>query len=123
MKVLLVTPPLVQLNTPYPATSYLTGYLRRRGFEVAQADPALEWVLRLLSPDGLTRVRAALHGQHAAVAHFREHHEEIAALMPAVLLLLQGRDETLAHRIAGRRLLPEGPRFAAIGPNGHEERY
>ena len=46
MRVLLLTPPMVQLNTPYPATAYLTGFLRERGFEVEQADPAIEWVLR-----------------------------------------------------------------------------
>ena len=28
MRVLLVTPPMIQLNTPYPATAYLTGFLR-----------------------------------------------------------------------------------------------
>ena len=26
MKVLLITPPMTQLNTPYPATAYLTGF-------------------------------------------------------------------------------------------------
>ena len=38
MKVLLLTPPMVQVNTPYPATAYLTGFLRqheaRLGLEV-----------------------------------------------------------------------------------------
>ena len=37
---------MTQLNTPYPATAYLTGFLRlheaRLGFTVTQADPALE---------------------------------------------------------------------------------
>ena len=28
---LLVIPPLTQLNTPYPSTAYLTGFLRSRG--------------------------------------------------------------------------------------------
>jgi len=28
MRLLLVTPPMIQLNTPYPATAYLTGFLR-----------------------------------------------------------------------------------------------
>ena len=28
MRVLLVTPPMIQLNTPYPATAYLTGFLK-----------------------------------------------------------------------------------------------
>ena len=31
MRVLLLTPPMTQLNTPYPATAYLTGFLRAHG--------------------------------------------------------------------------------------------
>ena len=49
MRILLLTPPMTQINTPYPATPYLTGFLRERGYDVAQADPAIELVLRLLS--------------------------------------------------------------------------
>ena len=45
MKLLLVTPPMVQLNTPYPATAYLTGYLRSRGYDVVQADA--EYIVQL----------------------------------------------------------------------------
>src|SRR5262249_32253416 len=36
---------------------------------------------------------------------------------------LQGRDPSLAHRIAARRFLAEGPRFVSIGPAGHEDEY
>ena len=46
MHVLLLTPPMTQLNTPYPATAYLMGFLRqhatRLDLEVMQADAALE---------------------------------------------------------------------------------
>jgi len=37
MKYLLITPPLTQLNTPYPATAVLKGYLEGCGHIVAQA--------------------------------------------------------------------------------------
>lgn len=37
-RLLLLTPPLVQTNCPYPATMHLTGYLRERGFAVEQRD-------------------------------------------------------------------------------------
>lgn len=42
MTVLLMTPPMTQLNTPYPATAYLTGFLRSQGYEAVQRDPAIE---------------------------------------------------------------------------------
>ena len=49
-RVLAVIPPMTQLNTPYPSTAYLTGFLRSRGIAAAQEDLALALVLRLLSP-------------------------------------------------------------------------
>ena len=51
MKLLLLTPPMVQINTPYPATAYLKGFLRERHPEVAvsQADIGLELFLKLFS--------------------------------------------------------------------------
>ena len=45
---LLLTPPLVQTNTPYPATMHLTGFLRGRGFEVHQRDLGIKVVLDVL---------------------------------------------------------------------------
>ena len=37
-KVLLITPPFTQPNTPYPATMQLTGFLEERGVDVCQFD-------------------------------------------------------------------------------------
>ena len=54
--VLSVIPPMTQLNTPYPSTAYLTGFLRSRGISAVQEDLALALVLQLLSPDGLRAV-------------------------------------------------------------------
>ena len=59
-QVLSLIPPMTQLNTPYPSTAYLTGFLRSRGIEARQADLALALVLRLLSPWGLARLRDGL---------------------------------------------------------------
>ncbi|HEU4733754.1 MAG TPA: radical SAM protein [Kofleriaceae bacterium] len=67
MKLLLVTPPMTQLNTPYPATAYLTGFLRqheaRLGLEVTQVDAALELFLRVFSRAGLVRVLRVLRAR------------------------------------------------------------
>jgi hypothetical protein len=56
-RVLSVIPPMTQLNTPYPSTAYLTGFLRSRGISAQQDDIALKLVLELFSPDGLDRIR------------------------------------------------------------------
>ena len=55
-RVLLLIPPLTQLNTPYPSTAYLTGFLQSRGIACEQADLGIEMVLRLFSRDGLRQV-------------------------------------------------------------------
>jgi radical SAM superfamily enzyme YgiQ (UPF0313 family) len=113
---------MTQLNTPYPATAYLTGFLRlheaRLGLEVSQADPALELFLRLFSRAGLSQVTATLRARRGArpktVASFLEHADTYLDTVEAAVRFLQGRDPELALRIAGRALLPEGPRFAAL---------
>lgn len=118
-RVLSVVPPMTQLNTPYPATAYLTGFLRSRGIHAVQEDLALALVLRLFSADGLQRVReaaAALPKRERSPtlrAFLREYPRYLATIEPAVAFL-QGRDPSLAWRIAGRGFLPEGPRFAAL---------
>jgi len=127
VRVLLLTPPMTQLNTPYPATAYLTGFLRKHGaalgVEVQQADPALELFLRVFSRRGLERVAAILleRAAHAGkrrppppIEHFLAHHATYVDTVDSVVRYLQGRDPSLALRIVGRELLPEGPRFAAL---------
>jgi len=57
IRVLSVIPPMTQLNTPYPSTAYLTGFLRSRGFEAVQEDLALKLVLTLFTAQGLADVK------------------------------------------------------------------
>ena len=58
LRVLSVIPPMTQLNTPYPSTAYLTGFLRSRGIAAVQEDLALALVLALFSADGLGQLQA-----------------------------------------------------------------
>ncbi len=117
LRVLSLIPPMTQLNTPYPSTAYLTGFLRGRGVHATQADLALGLVLKLLSRAGLLALReaiAALRTPSPLLQGFVAHFDDYARTLPPTLAFLQGRDATLAHRIAGRGFLPEGPRFAAL---------
>jgi Radical SAM superfamily len=118
-RVLSLVPPMTQLNTPYPSTAYLTGFLRSRGVDAVQDDLALRLVLALLSPAGLDALRAAVQdvpaARRTAVAQgFDTHFDAYRRSIAPVIAFLQGRDPTLAHRIAGRSMLPEGPRFASL---------
>ncbi|MCG9115806.1 radical SAM protein [Laribacter hongkongensis] len=119
VRILSVIPPMTQLNTPYPSTAYLTGFLREQGFDARQTDLALALALRLFSRDGLARLREQAlalpaRSRTAQIEHFLSAYEDYEATIAPVLAFLQGRDPTLAHRIASRTLLPEGARFAAI---------
>jgi len=127
MRVLLVTPPMIQLNTPYPATAYLTGFLRlhapKLGLTVTQADASIALFLRLYSSPLVTRMAETLRERARtlrkaakmppSIAHFLEHAERYAATVEPAIHYLQRRDPSLAFRIAGRGYLPEGPRFEA----------
>jgi radical SAM superfamily enzyme YgiQ (UPF0313 family) len=119
LRILSIIPPMTQLNTPYPSTAYLTGFLGSRGIKAEQADLSIALVLKLLSVEGLE----AIHGQvsalprkrHTATTHFfAEQFESYRTTISPAIRFLQGRDPSLAHRIASRRYLPEGPRFAAL---------
>jgi Radical SAM superfamily len=119
IRVLSVIPPMTQLNTPYPATAYLTGFLRSRGFTANQIDLSLGLVLKLLSANGLDAIRAqavalASERQTATTRLFSTHFDAYRSTIDPVVRYLQGRDSTLAHRIASRKYLPEGPRFASL---------
>lgn len=118
-RVLAVIPPMTQLNTPYPSTAYLTGFLRSRRVDAQQVDLALALVLDLFSATGLAALRAAVQALTATqrtpqTAWFDAEFDTIAAVTPRVLAFLQGRDPTVAHRINTRAFLPEGARFASL---------
>jgi len=118
MRVLLITPPLLQCNTPYAATPLLTACLRREGIDARQADASLALLLRVFSRAGLGLVRAALEargpGAGAEARHFLEHAEQYLAAVEPVVRFLQGKDPTLCHRLMGDDFLPHGPRFAVM---------
>nr|WP_315194473.1 radical SAM protein [uncultured Aquabacterium sp.] len=118
-RVLSLIPPMTQLNTPYPSTAYLTGFLRSQGVDAVQEDLALALVLRLLSSTGLQAVREVvdalpLKARTEPVRSFAEQADAHLATVDRVIAYLQGLDATLAHRIVSRRFLPEGPRFAVL---------
>jgi len=89
-KVLLLTPPFVQLNTPYPATPQLTGWLEGLGVAVEQRD--------------LSRETA-----HEVLSRYGEQ-----PLTDQVLAFLQGNAPDEAETLAEPGFLPEGPAFREL---------
>ena len=126
LRVLSVIPPMTQLNTPYPSTAYLTGFLRSRDVHAVQEDLALALVLTLLSSHGLQKIgqcvdAIAVDKQTISVRFFTEQRQQYVNTIDRVIAFLQGKDPTLAHRIMSRHYLPEGPRFATLDVYVDEE--
>ncbi|MDO8356357.1 MAG: radical SAM protein [Nitrospirota bacterium] len=115
-RLLLLIPPLTQLNTPYPSTAYLTGFLRGRGIETSQADLGIEMVLKIFSRSGLQAVFEQIRGCEDELPGEAR---QMLAVEPAylhtiepVIEFLQGRNPSLALLLARPGFLPQGPRFA-----------
>ncbi len=114
----LITPPFTQLNTPYPATAYLKGFLHTKNITSIQADLGIEVILALFSQQGLKDLFAYIEAK-------QEKHTEniqriialqdtyIATIKP-IISFLQGKNPTLAQLICQDDFLPEAARFAAL---------
>jgi radical SAM superfamily enzyme YgiQ (UPF0313 family) len=119
IRVLSVIPPMTQLNTPYPSTAYLTGFLRSRDVFAVQEDLALALVLKLFSRDGFKAVHDIIatlpeNKRTPVVQAFAAQFDRYLATIEPALAFLQGRDPTIGHRICSRSFLPEGARFASL---------
>ena len=114
---------MTQLNTPYPATAYLTGFLREQGYEATQRDLAIDVFLSMLTRDGLDEIRGRVEENYSdfeddelpeVIFHFLARFDDYRRCVEPAVRFLQGKDPSLALRIVSRRFLPEGPRFDAL---------
>ena len=112
--VFFITPPFTQLNTPYPATAYLKGFLNTKNISAFQADLGIEVTLALFSQTGLTKLFAGVNDQiplSENAARIFGLRDDYINTIDAVISFLQGRNPTLAHLLAKRDFLPEAERF------------
>ena len=126
MKVLSLIPPMTQLNTPYPSTAYLTGFLRSRQIDAVQEDLALALVLSFFTSQGISEIHSQAltlpeQDRSASVNYFLDYFEIYQDTIEPVIAFLQGRDSTLSHRINTRDFLPEGPRFFSLDAYDDED--
>lgn len=117
-KVLFITPPFTQLNTPYPATAYLKGYLNTLGVSSHQADLGLEVMLRLFSREGLSQAFELAEEQGL---DYSDNVQRMIRMKPAylqtietVIDFLQDKNPTLAYHIAEGNFLPQAERFSQL---------
>lgn len=117
-KVLFITPPFTQLNTPYPATAYLKGFLNTLNVPSNQTDLGIEVILRLFSRKGLTEIFAIgekssqeLSDNSARILRMKSNYLNT---IDSVISFLQDKDPTLAYSIAQGDFLPEASRFEQL---------
>lgn len=99
--ILLITPPLTQLNSPYPATTQLLAYLRANSVNAVQYDLSIDLVDAVYSRKFLSEI-------------FPENKKSYINLIEPVKAFIRDENPTLSHRICSRQLLPEGSRFSNI---------
>lgn len=121
MKVVLISPPLCQLNTPYPAVPFLTRSLRRRGVEVVQRDLGMELFTQVVGPDGLAALFEELYARAEAGEELPELVWSVLARADAhlqaaadVFALLTRPEPTVARRLLRRGALPPTPRLEGL---------
>ncbi|MCC9042931.1 radical SAM protein [Myroides sp. M-43] len=113
-----ITPPFTQLNTPYPATAYIKGFLNTLNIDSYQADLGIEVILKLFSKQGLIDLFDYVH-EHIEEVSPNIHRilaleEDYISTIDAVIAFLQGKNATLAHAIVQEDYLPRASRFEQL---------
>lgn len=115
---LLITPPFTQLNTPYPATAYIKGFLNTKSISSFQSDLGIEVILELFNKDTFQQLFNMAFSSDAMVT---ENCQRIYALrndylktLDAVILFLQGKNDTLARQLCTDNFLPQASRFEQL---------
>ncbi len=115
--ILLITPPFTQLNTPYPATAYIKGFLNTKNISAFQMDLGIEVIIDVFSKKELI----AMFQSVASDAELSENTQRIIALkneyiktVDSIIAFLQGKNPSLARQICSGNFIPEASRFAQL---------
>ena len=116
--ILLITPPFTQLNTPYPATAYIKGFLNTKDISAYQMDLGIEVILELFSKEGL---ESLFQVSGFKFQEFEPNSQRIYSLkddyiktIDSVIAFLQGMNPSLARQICSGNFLPEASRFEQL---------
>ncbi len=115
MKILLITPPFTQLNTPYPATPYLKGFLKQQGYDVFQADLGIELINAVFSRKGLQELFDSIKQSGKKLSPnsrlIIRNKTNYLQTIDVVMSFLQYRDNTQAALLCAETFLPRASRF------------
>ncbi|MDP5027041.1 MAG: radical SAM protein, partial [Flavobacterium sp.] len=116
--ILLITPPFTQLNTPYPATAYLKGFLNTKNISAYQMDLGIEVILELFSKEGLISIFNTVKSSEVEMSSNCERiyflKGDYIKTIDSVIAFLQGKNPSLARQICAGNFLPEASRFEQL---------
>ena len=114
-KLLLITPPFTQLNTAYPATSYLKGFLEENGVSVSHCDLSIELFTSIFTSDFLRAIFQEAEElesfHHPAISEMKE---QYISRVDIVIGFLQKQNIETAHKILEPDFLPLGHRLVNV---------
>jgi hypothetical protein len=111
IKALLITPPFTQLNTPYPATAYLKGFLDTKGVDTSQCDLSIELFTKVFTKDFIARIfQEAETNQSFEFPLVWEQKEEYIAKVDVVIAYLRRQEVTAAYQVLHHGFLPQAHR-------------
>lgn len=117
--ILLFTPPFTQLNTPYPATAYLKGFLNTKGISAEQMDLGIEVILRLFTAETFDQLFNLAYEDDRLESFNAQRmfalKDDYLKTIDDVIAFLQGKLPTLARQICTENFLPQASRFEQIG--------
>jgi len=115
--ILLITPPFTQLNTPYPATAYIKGFLNTKNISAFQMDLGIEVILALFSKKGLQDVFSTVPTSKPNTDNLQRIYslqEDYIQTIDSVIAFLQGKNPSLARQICSGNFLPVASRFTQL---------
>jgi radical SAM superfamily enzyme YgiQ (UPF0313 family) len=114
-KILLITPPFTQLNTPYPASPYLKGFLKVHGYDVFQVDLGIELINKIFSQEGFQKLFDVVKNNNKQISQnsiqIINNESYYLQTVDQIMNFLQYRDNTLAQLVCRDDFLPRASRF------------
>ncbi len=112
INILLITPPFTQLNTPYPATAYLKGFLDEQGIPANQCDLSIELFNKIFTKDFITLLfKQAEHEGNLQFPMVWQQRSEYIAKVDRVLGFLRTHQVTEAYQTLSNGYLPKSHRY------------
>lgn len=109
-KTFLITPPFTQLNTPYPATQYLSGFLKSKGEDIFQYDLSIDLFNQLFNSAFIQEVFNAVHPSEVQLNSVWKQRDSYIHKVDIVVQYLQKPETTTAYLLLNDDFLPQGHR-------------